>query len=425
MSARGMLAVLVLTALVVLPRTASSAIVEKWHTANGTSYRVLNRGGDLLGNGSYEMVTAEPVAGGVERVAVRSVATGALVAQSAGTYKVSQLWLADLDGNGTTAIIFWDTVTGKLNCLNHTLGSSTMPVRWSFVASANWRLADFGGNGSPELVTVEPGTGETGQITVRSAATGALLAQTAKAPPIYTVGDLWIADLDADGLVEILFKDTAGHTLNCLTFTSGPNSLTVRWSYVAETNWLFVDLDGNGKLYLAFEAGADPNYRIYDRNGAQVAMFQPTGAPSGNGWEVYMRPDDYDGDGRQELLIDYLHGQAPASDILYVYESNSPVSVQAVGEPRPIELRASFPNPASSESRIGYSLPSTGPASLRMFDVTGRVVRTLVDGKVRAGLHDAIWDGRDDRGQSLPAGAYFCELNVGGKRVTKRVVRLQ
>lgn len=423
MSVRGMLAVLVFTALTVFPRTAACAIVEKWHTPNGTSYRVLSTGGDLLGNGSYEMITAEPVAGGVERVAVRSVATGALVAQSAGTYKVSQLWRADLDGNGSVEIIFWDTVTGKLNCLNHTLGSSAMPVRWSFVASADWRLTDFGGNGSYELITVESAGGTAGRVTLRLAATGALLAQTALA---YDVGELWLTDLDADGLSEILFSDTVTHKLSCLTYTAGPNTLTVRWSFPAETNWLFVDLDGNGKLYLAFQqALADPSYFIYDRNGALVTTFHPTGAPVGNGWTAYMRPEDYDGDGRQELLIDYEYGPAPGSNILYVYESNTPVSVQTAGEPRPIELRASFPNPTSSESRIGYSLPSTGPASLRMFDVTGRVVKTLVDGKVQAGLHDAIWDGRDDRGQSLPAGAYFCELNVGGQRVTKRVVRLQ
>jgi hypothetical protein len=262
---------------------------------------------------------------------------------------------------------------------------------------------------------------------VRSAATGALLAKTGPAPaPTYNVGDLWLADLDGNGLTEILFYDTVTHKLNCLTFTPGPNTLAVRWGYVAPTTWTFVDFDGNGKLYLVFqEAVADPNFLIYDRNGAQVTTFHPSGAPSGIGWTTYMRPDDFDADGRQELMLDYKYGPAPGSDILYVYESNTPVSVEAAGEPRPLELRASFPNPASSESRISYSVPSAGSASLRLFDVTGREVRTLLDGRVQAGPHEAIWDGRDNHGQRLPAGAYFYELNAGGQRVARRIVRLR
>jgi len=98
--------------------------------------------------------------------------------------------------------------------------------------------------------------------------------------------------------------------------------------------------------------------------------------------------------------------------------------VEVASQPRPLELRASFPNPASSESRITYSVPAAGSASLRLFDVTGREVRTLLDGIVQAGPHEAIWDGRDNQGQRLPAGAYFYELNAGGQRVARRVVRL-
>jgi hypothetical protein len=421
-----MLAVLVLSALVVLPKTACSAVVETWHAGTVTSCRVLNTGGDLYGNGSYQMVTGEPASGGTERVAVRSGATGAILAQSALSYKVGQMWLADVDGDGHAEIVFSDTVTGKLNCLNYSPGPSTLAVRWSFVASTAWQMGDLDENGSLEMITVEPAAGGGQVVAARSASTGVLQAQTAP-PPVqpYHVGQVWVADLDGDGHSEILFSDQDVHTLNCLTYAPSPSTLAVRWSYVAEP-WVFVDLDGNGKLYVAFmEATTDPFCFIYDRNGNQVAHFKPAGAPAGTSYIPSLRPDDYDVDGRQELLIDYHSNLAPGSDILYVFKSNTPVSVELAGDSRRLELGASFPNPSSGASRIGYSLPSAGLASLRMFDVAGRAVRTLVDGKVQAGPHEAIWDGRDDHGQLLRAGTYFCELNAGGQRETRSIVRLR
>jgi len=421
-----MFAPLAFAALFALPTTAFSAFVEKWHTTPPASYRVLNTGGDLYGNGVYEIITAEVAGGGNERIALRSASTGAVLAQTVlSTYRVGEVWLEDVDGDGHSEIIFMDTVTGKLNCLNYA-GTNTLPVRWSFVASANWLFANLDNNNTAETITVEPGVGGFQQVVVRAAATGSVVAQTTQTSPPYNVGQLSVVDLDNDGLAEILFWDASAHKMNCLAFTPGPNTLAVRWSYPAYPNWTLVDFDGNSHLYLVFqESVSDPSYFIYDRNGTNVSTFHPSGAPFGNGWVAYMRPDDYDGDGRQELLLDYQYGPAPGNDVLYVYESNSPVSVEATNGPRALELRASFPNPASSESRIAYNVPSTGSASLRLFDVNGREVRTLVHGTTQAGQHEAIWDGRDDRGLRLPAGAYFYELNAGGQRVTRRVIRLQ
>ena len=89
-----------------------------------------------------------------------------------------------------------------------------------------------------------------------------------------------------------------------------------------------------------------------------------------------------------------------------------------------VALGSGYPNPAGAKTHISYSMPYRGLAMLRMVDVSGRAVRTLVDGDVGAGTHEATWDGRDDRGRSLPAGMYWYELNANGTRLARSMVRL-
>ncbi len=60
-----------------------------------------------------------------------------------------------------------------------------------------------------------------------------------------------------------------------------------------------------------------------------------------------------------------------------------------------------------TQTRIPYSIATRGRATLRLLDVHGREVRTLVDSELAAGSHEAIWDGRDGNGRAVPAGAYF------------------
>jgi len=67
----------------------------------------------------------------------------------------------------------------------------------------------------------------------------------------------------------------------------------------------------------------------------------------------------------------------------------------------------------------------TGAASLRIYDVSGREIRALVDGMTKAGRYQVVWDGQDAGGHRMPAGTYFYELNAGGQRVGRQMIRLQ
>jgi hypothetical protein len=92
----------------------------------------------------------------------------------------------------------------------------------------------------------------------------------------------------------------------------------------------------------------------------------------------------------------------------------------------PVRLRPSLsacrPNPFRDRTQIAYSLPSAGNVSLRVYDVTGRTVRTLASGYKKPGAYSVNWDSRDSRGRMVPHGVYFYRLDTPGFRDVKKAV---
>ncbi len=80
-----------------------------------------------------------------------------------------------------------------------------------------------------------------------------------------------------------------------------------------------------------------------------------------------------------------------------------------------VALDQNAPNPFNPNTTIAFSLPRRGPVKLQVFDVRGRLVRTLVD-EVRApGRHSVVWDGTDDAGVGAASGVYLYRLTAAGE----------
>jgi hypothetical protein len=114
------------------------------------------------------------------------------------------------------------------------------------------------------------------------------------------------------------------------------------------------------------------------------------------------------------------------SDIL-PYDPNDAVGVTlGAGEPLSFALYQNVPNPFQGAStRIVFSLPQAEDAQLRVFDVQGRLVRTLVNGRVNAGRHMIDWNGRNDLNREVASGVYFYRLSAGEKEATRKLVFLK
>lgn len=80
------------------------------------------------------------------------------------------------------------------------------------------------------------------------------------------------------------------------------------------------------------------------------------------------------------------------------------------------------PNPFNPESRIIYSLPVSGHVNLSVYDLSGRLVKTLVSGEARAGQHTVRWDATNMRGEKVSAGMYLYRLAAQGKTLKFRSV---
>ncbi len=81
------------------------------------------------------------------------------------------------------------------------------------------------------------------------------------------------------------------------------------------------------------------------------------------------------------------------------------------------------PNPFNPLTTIEYSLSSPGRVSVRVYDLAGRIVRTLADRGGEAGEHEVVWDGTTDVGKRAASGVYFVRMEMTGPRGSYRATR--
>jgi hypothetical protein len=89
------------------------------------------------------------------------------------------------------------------------------------------------------------------------------------------------------------------------------------------------------------------------------------------------------------------------------------------------DLSQNYPNPANPSSTINFKLPESGKVSLRIFNILGQEVKTLVDEHREAGSYTFIWDGKNNRGLSVPSGIYLYTIKAGDNVVTKKLMLLK
>ena len=105
---------------------------------------------------------------------------------------------------------------------------------------------------------------------------------------------------------------------------------------------------------------------------------------------------------------------------------DAPTAVASGSQLPGYTLHPCTPNPFNPSTTIVYDLPRPATVDLVVYDVTGRVVRTLVAaGTVPAGRHEAVWNGRDDAGRAAASGMYFLRLDAGEYAETRRLTLIR
>ncbi len=133
---------------------------------------------------------------------------------------------------------------------------------------------------------------------------------------------------------------------------------------------------------------------------------------NGDGWD---RLDSYFQSGRIAAQVIqggiYVLGQAPG--------------VTSPSLPAQVEMQGNNPNPFSAQTVIRFATPAQGRVTMRVFDLSGRLVRTLANEDMAAANHSVIWDGADDNGRPLGAGVYFCRLEAQGQVLTQKIMMVE
>ncbi|HER43998.1 MAG TPA: T9SS type A sorting domain-containing protein [Candidatus Eisenbacteria bacterium] len=93
--------------------------------------------------------------------------------------------------------------------------------------------------------------------------------------------------------------------------------------------------------------------------------------------------------------------------------------------PVAVVLHQNVPNPFNPTTVIRFELPAPASVRLVVFDIRGRLVRTLVNGELPAGGKEIAWDGRDDDGRIVASGVYLYRLETPGTTVSRKIVLLR
>jgi len=140
-------------------------------------------------------------------------------------------------------------------------------------------------------------------------------------------------------------------------------------------------------------------------------------------------------DGQLRVLV-YMNSSAGVTGELFTVEGAAKFSVEAVDNfgrpvkvttvkkaiPSAFALYPNYPNPFNPATNISFALPVDSRVSLKIYNIAGQLVRTVVNETMPAGNHTVTWDGINSSGEKVASGIYFYRLNAGDFSKTMKMV---
>jgi hypothetical protein len=196
------------------------------------------------------------------------------------------------------------------------------------------------------------------------------------------------------------------------------------------------DVIVNNSSYGIWLAGATPTFGlslaewndIYDNGDGQPGRNLRNGPTDINAYCVYWGTMDWQEieDGIWDELDD--EGLGRVRYVPYLNETHdgaiTEVADPEAGErlPTRFAVHQNQPNPFNAATRIRFDLTEPARVHLRIYDIRGSLVATLIDGPMPAGYHDVPWHGTDQRGRSLASGVYLYRLDAGARTEIRRMM---
>jgi len=117
-----------------------------------------------------------------------------------------------------------------------------------------------------------------------------------------------------------------------------------------------------------------------------------------------------------------LAAQKVMSDFGEVGIAETPKSIGVVSA---VLLQQNLPNPFTDQTVISYQLGRAGNVSMKVYNIAGQLVKTLVNARQESGIYNIVWSGLDDQGRRVSSGVYFCRLETDDQSAIKKMTILR
>ncbi len=232
------------------------------------------------------------------------------------------------------------------------------------------------------------------------------------------------ADSSGAGTNYAVFVTTTHTTTPSIWYVSGPDS-GYSLDNIAPgvpTGFTVAHNTGSGNV-LAWDESEDDDFQYFRVYRSTDPDFVPSPSnlvhsttetswndPEYDGWSVYYKI----------TALDYVGNESDPASAGTVTAATGPVVPQTWG------LHPNVPNPFNPTTTIRYDVPAGGgEVTLRIYDVSGKLIRTLVDEPQTAGEKTVTWNGRDTQGRGVASGVYFYRLQAPGYEKTLKMTLIQ
>ena len=346
--------------------------------------------------------------------------------------KLSGVVMGDLDGDGDQDLVVTDEVANRASVLiNAGSGSFMSPVHYGAGnGPLGVAIGDLNGDSKLDIATANHLSGSVTVLFGGGNGTFVTELELATAEDCRAVA---IGLVDGDAIPDLVTANGSSRTISVLKGLGGgrfaqPAAFPTA---VAPTSVGIVLLNADAQPDVAFGSTGltEPGFPGFP----PVGRSNLVGAMLGTAGETFDLPllfgssdephaialADLDGSGRADMVVT-SRGSAAVSVLM---NTTSLLFRPIHGQPIAM-LGRSYPSPAPATVSVRFTLTREAAVSMRVFDLSGRMVCTLARGTMGPGEHSALWDRHTDRGATATPGIYLCELSAGGRRAVTRIILL-
>ncbi len=303
----------------------------------------------------------------------------------------------DVDGNGDDEAFFPNYYTGDIWVIDYEAGDNVLEIDGDHVVNVLPNMGNaYGGFYASLFDSDQDGmtnvfTGSSYPKTITSAE---LIGDDPRNPSDYVTEVIYTGEEDV--LRDIVITDSAGVITTEYANTS-PFASKVQAEFRGEG--IDFDNDGQYELLASFQSNVD-----------SITTTTITWNPVDATWDTTETKVVNDKSWAM-MLFEFTGGATAVEEM--------PVDLVT---PEDYRLEQNYPNPFNPTTTISYTLPIQKQVTLRVYNVMGQVVKTLVNDQVRAaGQHQVVWDGSNDKGLQVASGTYLYSLEFGNFRKTRQM----